>query len=120
MIDGTAGQPILLFLSRVQGLQEDEKAGYVYVNCLFIGGIPTFLFCLAIAIFIFRQAREQGVHLGQKKRLTRQQIAERRHRRAQGVLIKTLMREYHLSKASVYRYLGDMDSASSTQRGQTA
>ena len=31
----------------------------------------------------------------------------------QGVLISTLMREYHLSKASVYRYLRDLDAVPS-------
>jgi hypothetical protein len=34
-----------------------------------------------------------------------QQIAELRDRRDQGALIKALMKEYGLSKASVYRYL---------------
>jgi DNA invertase Pin-like site-specific DNA recombinase len=48
-----------------------------------------------------------------KKRLTRQQRAELRSQRAQGVLISTLMREYHLSKASVYRYLRDLDAVPS-------
>jgi DNA invertase Pin-like site-specific DNA recombinase len=66
-----------------------------------------------------RKARARGVHLGRKKRSTRQQGAELRHQRAQGVLIKTLMREYHLSKASVYRYLRDLDAVSASQRSQT-
>jgi DNA invertase Pin-like site-specific DNA recombinase len=63
-----------------------------------------------------QKARERGVHLGRKKRLTRQQSAALRQQRAQGVLIKMLMREYHLSKASVYRYLGDREAAPSIQR----
>jgi DNA invertase Pin-like site-specific DNA recombinase len=54
-----------------------------------------------------QKARERGVHLGRKKRLTSQQRAALRQQRAQGVLITALMREYRLSKASVYRYLGD-------------
>jgi DNA invertase Pin-like site-specific DNA recombinase len=66
-----------------------------------------------------QKARARGVHLGRKKRLTSQQRAALRQQRAQGVLIKTLMHEYHLSKASVYRYLGDRDAASSIQRSQT-
>src|SRR5919108_1911672 len=57
-----------------------------------------------------QKARARGVHLGRKKRLTSQQRAELRQQRVQGVLIKTLMREYHLSKASVYRYLHDRDA----------
>src|SRR5882672_7734212 len=65
------------------------------------------------------KARERGVHLGRKKRLTRLQSAALRHQRAQGVLIKALMREYHLSKASVYRYLGDREAAPSIQRSPT-
>jgi response regulator of citrate/malate metabolism len=40
-----------------------------------------------------------------KKNLTVQQVAELRDRRDQGALIKTLMKDYGLSKASVYRYL---------------
>ena len=54
------------------------------------------------------KAKARGVHFGRTKKLTRQQSAELRDRRAQGVLITTLMRDYTLSKASVYRYLGDM------------
>ena len=52
-----------------------------------------------------RKAKERGVKFGKKKRLTRQQIAELQERRRQGVLIKTLMQDYRLSKTSVYRYL---------------
>ncbi len=52
-----------------------------------------------------RKARERGVSFGRKQKLTTQQITELRHRREQGTLIKTLMQDYRLSKASVYRYL---------------
>jgi len=52
-----------------------------------------------------QKAKERGVHLGRKKRLSVRQINELRDRRTQGVLIKTLMKDYGLSKASVYRYL---------------
>jgi len=41
---------------------------------------------------------------------------ELRDRRAQGVLITTLMRDYTLSKASVYRYLGDMHTSQTLTR----
>ncbi len=41
--------------------------------------------------------------------VTTEQIAELRQRRAQGILIKTLMADYRLSKASVYRYLGQTE-----------
>ena len=51
------------------------------------------------------KAKERVVHFGRKKSLTEEQVAELRRRREDGVLIKTLMQEYSLSKASVYRYL---------------
>ena len=60
-----------------------------------------------------RKAKEKGVHFGRKKTLTKEQIAELRHRREQGTLIKTLMKDYRLSKASVYRYLSETDSSQS-------
>lgn len=60
-----------------------------------------------------QKAKDRGVHFGRKKRLTLQQMDELRHRREQGVLIKTLMQDYRLSKASVYRYLGETDSSQS-------
>jgi DNA invertase Pin-like site-specific DNA recombinase len=52
-----------------------------------------------------RKAKERGVQFGQKRRLTDEQIAELRQRRQDGVMIKTLMADYSLSKTSVYRYL---------------
>jgi len=52
-----------------------------------------------------QKARERGVHFGRQKKLTVAQVRELRHRRAQGILIKTLMHDYRLSKVSVYRYL---------------
>jgi DNA invertase Pin-like site-specific DNA recombinase len=67
-----------------------------------------------------RKARERGVPLGRQKRLTPQQIAALQHQRKEGALIRTLMHDYTLSKASVYRYLRDMDATPSTLRGQTA
>ena len=49
--------------------------------------------------------------VGREKRLTVQQVAKLRDRRDQGALIKALMKEYGLSKASVYRYLSSTVSA---------
>lgn len=66
-----------------------------------------------------RKARARGVHLGRHKRLTPQQITALQHQRREGAFIKTLMRDYTLSKASVYRYLGDRDATPSTQQDQT-
>src|SRR5215813_11659414 len=50
-------------------------------------------------------AKARGVRFGRQHRLTTWQVQELRQRRAQGVLIKTLMQDYRLSKAALYRYL---------------
>lgn len=52
-----------------------------------------------------RNAKARGVHIGRRKDLTEQECQELQQRQEQGVLIKTLMKGYTLSKASVYRYL---------------
>jgi DNA invertase Pin-like site-specific DNA recombinase len=52
-----------------------------------------------------QNAKARGVRLGRKKDLTEQECLALRQQRAQGALIKTLMKDYKLSKASVYRYL---------------
>jgi DNA invertase Pin-like site-specific DNA recombinase len=52
-----------------------------------------------------QKAKERGVKFGKRKKLNPQQVAELQERREQGVLIKTLMQDYNLSKSSVYRYL---------------
>ena len=52
-----------------------------------------------------QNAKARGVKLGREKSLTQQECLELRQKRQQGVLIKTLMKDYKLSKASVYRYL---------------
>jgi len=52
-----------------------------------------------------QKAKERGVQFGKRKKLNPEQIAELQQRRQEGVLIKTLMKEYDLSKSSVYRYL---------------
>jgi DNA invertase Pin-like site-specific DNA recombinase len=51
------------------------------------------------------KAKERGVAFGRKRTITKEQIVELQERRQQGVLIRTLMKDYSLSKASVYRYL---------------
>ena len=55
------------------------------------------------------KAKRRGVQFGPKKKLVPRQVEELRHRRAEGVLVKTLMNDYNLSKASIYRYLGEID-----------
>jgi hypothetical protein len=52
-------------------------------------------------------ARKNGVKFGRKKALTETQVQELRQKRTEGLLIKDLMEHYSLSKASVYRALGD-------------
>jgi DNA invertase Pin-like site-specific DNA recombinase len=51
------------------------------------------------------KAKENGVQFGRKAKLSELQIADLKSKRASGVLIKELMAEYGLSKASVYRLL---------------
>lgn len=57
-----------------------------------------------------KKARERGVRFGRSKSLTEKQTKELRQKREDGTLIKTLMKEYGLSKASVYRYLGGSEA----------
>jgi hypothetical protein len=47
------------------------------------------------------------VQFGAQHKLTDEQIAELRQRRQQGELIRVLMKDYGISKATVYRYLDD-------------
>jgi DNA invertase Pin-like site-specific DNA recombinase len=51
------------------------------------------------------KAKGRGVKFGKKKKLSPEQIAKLQSQREQGTLIKTLMKEYSISKATVYRYL---------------
>lgn len=55
-------------------------------------------------------AKEKGIQLGRKATLTDDQAEELRQKRAQGVLIKDLMAQYGLSKATVYRLLGTVEA----------
>ena len=52
------------------------------------------------------KAKQREVTFGRKKKLSKNQIFELQQRRAKGELIRDLMHEHKLSKASVYRYLG--------------
>ncbi len=54
-----------------------------------------------------QKAKERGVKFGKRKKLTPEQVGELQSRRQQEALIKTLMKDYNLSKASVYRYLSE-------------
>ncbi len=57
------------------------------------------------------KARRKGVKFGAQKKLSDEQIKQLRTKRSEGVLIKTLMQEYKLSKASIYRYLAETTNA---------
>ena len=52
-----------------------------------------------------KKAKDRGVQFGKRPALTDDQIVELRDKRASGTLIKDLMVEYSLSKATIYRYL---------------
>ncbi len=55
------------------------------------------------------KAKQKGVQFGAKRRLSDEQIAELKKKRSEGILIKTLMKDYRLSKASIYRYLSESE-----------
>lgn len=50
-------------------------------------------------------AREKGTRFGRKPKLTDDEVAEMKRQRQDGALIRELMQQYDLSKASVYRHL---------------
>lgn len=54
-----------------------------------------------------QKARERGVEFGRKRKLTAQMVNRMRDQRNTGALIRDLMHEYGLSKATVYRYLDE-------------
>ena len=51
------------------------------------------------------KAKEKGVQFGRKAKLSEDEVRDMRQKRADGVLIKDLMSDYGISKASVYRLL---------------
>ncbi len=57
-----------------------------------------------------QNVKARGVPLGRHKRLRPLQIAELQNGRNQGVTIHTLMQDYRISKATVYRYLNEAGS----------
>lgn len=52
-----------------------------------------------------KKAKERGIEFGRKKILGADEIDQLRERREGGDLIKVLMKDFSLSKASIYRYL---------------
>jgi DNA invertase Pin-like site-specific DNA recombinase len=63
-------------------------------------------------------AKARGVPFGRRTALPRRRIAELRTRRREGTSIGTLMREYRISKATVYRYLHDASGDETSTRVQ--
>ena len=53
-----------------------------------------------------KKAKDRGVQFGKRPALSEDQIVELREKRTAGMLIKDLMANYSLSKATIYRYLG--------------
>jgi len=52
-----------------------------------------------------KKAKDRGVQFGKRSALTDDQIKELRKKREKGILIRELMADYGLSKATIYRYL---------------
>ncbi|WP_420011575.1 recombinase family protein [Tateyamaria sp.] len=57
-----------------------------------------------------KKAKDRGVQFGKRPALTENQIIELRDKRASGALIKDLMADYRLSKATIYRYLSENEA----------
>lgn len=53
-----------------------------------------------------KKAKDRGVQFGKRPALSDDQITELCEKRQQGILIRDLMADYGLSKATIYRYLG--------------
>lgn len=53
------------------------------------------------------KAKEKGVRFGASRKLNAEQIKEIHEKRKSGELIKNLMSEFKLSKATIYRYLNE-------------
>jgi DNA invertase Pin-like site-specific DNA recombinase len=51
------------------------------------------------------KAKAKGVQFGRRAVLNTEQVLQMKKKRAEGILIRELMREYNLSKSSVYRLL---------------
>ncbi len=90
-----------------QNISTDDATGRLLFNML--GAIAQF----ETEIRAERQmdgilkAKARGVQFGAQRKLSDEQIAELKQRRKQGELIKHLMADYAISKATIYRYLND-------------
>ena len=57
-----------------------------------------------------KKAKDRGVQFGKRPALAHHQITELRQKRAEGTLIRNLVAEYCLSKATIYRYLSQTNA----------
>ena len=55
-----------------------------------------------------QKAKKNGIEFGRKKKLNQKLIDELKEKRSKNTTISQLMKEYGLSKASVYRYLEEV------------
>ncbi len=53
------------------------------------------------------KAKARGVHFGPQRKLSEEQLIELKQRRESGELVKDLMDDYGISKATLYRYLSE-------------
>jgi DNA invertase Pin-like site-specific DNA recombinase len=65
-------------------------------------------------------AKARGAPFGRRKLLTPLRIAELRARRREGVPISALIRDFHVSKATIYRYLAGVAPDQGGAPGQPA
>ena len=67
-----------------------------------------------------KKAKDRGVQFGKRPALTENQIIELRDKRASGALIKDLMADYRLSKATIYRHLSENEARTQLQNPNPA
>lgn len=53
------------------------------------------------------KAKARGVQFGRERKLSHEQVVELKRRRENGELVKYLMADYAISKATLYRYLSE-------------
>jgi DNA invertase Pin-like site-specific DNA recombinase len=109
-------------LCEIAELLEQKRVALIVIDQLIDTSSPTgrLLFNVLASIAQFeteiRKERQQegidkalanGVKFGRTAALSPEQILELRRKRDEKVLIKVLMKEFGLSKASIYRYLSD-------------
>jgi|GEM_PF-1680390 len=59
------------------------------------------------------KAKARGVHFGRERKLSDEQVIELKRQQKNGDLVKHLMADYDISKATLYRYLSEVHSTTS-------